>query len=101
MEEQACKSDGNDNGDCSEDDLLKGSDDAVNVVKSPKHTSYIHSVLPKKIKYICIGTLVSSIGIVVTVVLSAIILVITATGKSLSIVLLEIYSFLFALSTMV
>ncbi|VDI09839.1 Hypothetical predicted protein [Mytilus galloprovincialis] len=81
MEEQACKSDGSDNGDCSEDDLFKGSDDAVNVVKSPKHKSNTNLILPNKIKYICIGTMVSVIGIVVMVVLSATILVVSTEDK--------------------
>ncbi|CAC5419358.1 unnamed protein product [Mytilus coruscus] len=79
MEKQAGKGDCNDIGDCSDDDLLKGSDDAVNVVKSPKQTSDIPSVLPYKINYICIGTMVSVIGIVVTVVLSVVMLVVIST----------------------
>ncbi|CAG2221328.1 unnamed protein product [Mytilus edulis] len=60
MEKQTCKINGNDNGDCSEDDLFKGSDDAVNV-ESPKHSSTIPSVLLNKIKLICICTVISVI----------------------------------------
>ncbi|CAC5364678.1 unnamed protein product [Mytilus coruscus] len=82
MKNQVCKSDGNDNGDCSDADLNKGSDDAVNVVKSPKHTSDIHSVLPHKLNYICIGTMVSVIGIVLTVVLSVTTLVAISTDDN-------------------
>ncbi|XP_071166321.1 uncharacterized protein [Mytilus edulis] len=79
MEEQTCKIHGNGNGDCSEDDLFKGSDDAVNVVKSPKHSFTIPSVLLNKIKLICICTVISVIGIVFTVVLSVTMLVIVST----------------------
>ncbi|XP_071166315.1 uncharacterized protein [Mytilus edulis] len=67
MEKQAGKVDGNANGDCTDDDLLKGSDDAVNVVKSPKHTSSIQLDLPYKTYNIFIGTIVSFIGVMVTV----------------------------------
>ncbi|XP_063435517.1 uncharacterized protein LOC134716449 [Mytilus trossulus] len=79
MEKQTDKGDVNDSGDCSDDDLLKGSDDAVNVVKSPKYSSDKHSVMPNKIKCICIGTMVSAIGIVLTIALSVIMLAIVTT----------------------
>ncbi|XP_071166327.1 uncharacterized protein [Mytilus edulis] len=67
MEKQGDKGDGSDIGDCSDNDLNKGSDDVVNIVKFPNHMSNIQLVLPYKINYICIGTMVSVISIVVTV----------------------------------
>ncbi|XP_052099728.1 uncharacterized protein LOC127734113 isoform X2 [Mytilus californianus] len=79
MEKPVCKSECNDNGDCSDDDANKGSDDAVNVVKSLKHTPEIHTALPNKINYICIGTMVSVVGIVLTVVVSVTMLVVIST----------------------
>lgn len=76
MEKQTGKGDGKDIGDCSDNDLNKGSDDAMNVVISPKQTSNIHSVLLYEINYIC--TMVSVIGIMVMIVM----LVVISNGKS-------------------
>ena len=78
MEKQGGKGDGSDIGDCSDNDLNKGSDDVVNFVKSSNHMSNIQLVMAHKINYICFGTMVSVISIVVTVVM----LVVISNGKS-------------------